>query len=565
MNVLVIGGVAGGASAAARLRRLDEDANITIIERTGFVSYANCGLPYYVGGVITDRRKLTLQTPQSFRDRFNIDVRVSQEALSINRDKKTVAIRRLGDGSTYEEPYDYLILSPGARAFVPDLPGFDSSEVYTLKTVEDALALHDAVDAEARSAVVIGAGFIGLEAAENLRERGLDVTVLQRPDHALPTVDADMAAYIHTTLRENGVDLRLRADVTAIRHEGGKSYVEWRDRATGKREADIQADIVVLAIGVLPESELAEAAGLELGVKKAIVVDEHMVTSDPSILAVGDAVQVINAVSGQPANIALAGPANKQGRIAASTIAGLDQSYKGTQGASVIKVFDLTVASTGLTEKAAKGAGLDFDYTITNSASHATYYPDSRSMTLKMLFEKPSGRVLGAQIAGYEGVDKRLDVLATAIGAGMTVYDLADLELSYAPPFSSAKDPVNFAGFVAQNVLDGLVDQVHWDRALAPGENEVVLDVRTDKEWDGGHLVGALHIPVDELRERLGELPREKRLLVHCRTGLRSYIACRILKQKGFDCANISGGYLFLETVQKGTPAPKEGRGPCGL
>ncbi len=576
MKVLIIGGVAGGATAAARLRRLDETAEIVVIERTGYVSYANCGLPYYVGGAIKDRAKLTLQTPESFRSRFNVDVRVRQEAVAIDRAAKTVAIRRLEDGSEYAESYDKLILSPGAKATVPDLPGMDAKRLFTLRTVEDTFAIADFIEREhPRTATVVGAGFIGLEMAENLTERGIKVTVLQRGGHAMPTLDGDMAALVHNALREHGVTLMLGAGVTGFeeREDGGM-------RTLLKSADPVESDMVLLSVGVTPESDLAREAGLDLGLRGAIKVDEHMRTSDPDIYAVGDAVQVKNFATGDAALIALAGPANKQGRIAADNICGIPRAFKGSQGSSVMKLFDGTVASTGLTCKAAEAAGLGFDYVLLAPANHATYYPGSSSMTLKVVFERSSGRILGAQAVGREGVEKRIDVIATAMRARMTASDLTELDLCYAPPYSSAKDPVNMAGYIIENILEDRVRQVTWDDVAAAGltgeggEAEgaaesktapALLDCRTDGEFARAHIPGALRVPLDDLRGRLDELPRDRDIWVHCQSGLRSYVACRILSQHGFSCANVAGGYGFYEQTALDRCVRTEGVGPCGM
>lgn len=575
MKVVIVGGVAGGASAAARLRRLDETAEIIMIERTGYVSYANCGLPYYVGGVIADKRKLTLQTPESFRKRFHVDVRVRQEVTSIDRAAKTVAVRRLDDGSDYVLPYDKLILSPGARPLAPALPGLDAKQLFTLRTVEDTFAIAEFIEAsKPASAVVVGAGFIGMEMAENLVERGIEVTMVQRDPHVMPTLDADMAALAQNELRAHGVRLLLNANVTGfVEREGGIAV-------SVEGGAPLEADLAVLAIGVAPESELARNAGLELGVRGSIKVDERMVTSDPDILAVGDAVEVRNFATGEPALIALAGPANRQGRIAADVVCGIDRAYKGSQGTSVMKLFDLTVASTGLTCRAAQASGLDFDAVVLSPANHATYYPGASTITLKVVFERESGLILGAQAIGREGAEKRIDVVATAMRAHMDARDLAELDLAYAPPYSSAKDPVNVAGYMIQNIVEGLVKQVDWHDVLAAGfpaldedatakaageKAPVLIDVRTDGEYAHGHVEGALHIPLDELRDRLDELPRDRELWVHCQTGLRSYLACRILAQHGFDCANVAGGYVLYQQVALNQQAQEQGAGPCGL
>ncbi len=594
MKVVIVGGVAGGATAAARLRRLDENAEIIIIERTHYVSYANCGLPYYIGGTITDRNKLTLQTPESFRSRFNIDVRVDQEVTRIDRKAQQVEIRNLVSGETYSETYDKLILSPGAHPVMPNLPGIHSSRIYTLHTVEDTFAIADYLEklqAEQANrplatpkplrATVVGGGFIGLEMAENLVDRGVDVAVLQRPNHLMHSLDPDIASLLHNRMREADIILKLGADVTSFSETANEIITSFKNKGdeTGISNQTITSDIVILAIGVAPESTLAKDAGLELGIKGAIKVNEHLLTSDPHIYAIGDAIETTQVASGQPAHIALAGPANKQGRIVADHICGIARTFAGSMGSSVMKAFDLTVATTGLSTKAAESAGIKFDSIIITPASHATYYPGAHTMTMKVLFEQPTGRILGAQIIGGEGVDKRIDVLAVAIKAGMTAFDLTEIDLAYAPPYASAKDPVNMAGYVIENILEGTVEQIHWDEALtrASSDDEVViLDTRTQAEFDRGHIGNnkscgedtihpVIHIPVDELRERLEELPHDKKLFVHCATGIRSYIACRILSQHGFTCANIAGGYNFYQALKLDHNAETKNVGDCGL
>ncbi len=544
-KILIIGGVAGGATAAARLRRLDESAEIVILERSGYVSYANCGLPYYISGVIEERDDLTLQSPQSFRSRFNIEVRVKNEAISIDRQAKTVTVRRLEDGSEYTESYDSLILSPGGKALIPELPGVDSDRVKTLRTVEDALELRRIADERPERVVVVGGGFIGLETAENLIHAGIGVTLLQRSRQVLPPLDADMAAELHTYLREKGVDLRFEQTLEGFEERDGALYVKV------KGSEDIRCGYAVLAVGVVPESGLAREAGLELGPKGSIVVDSYMRTSDPSIYAVGDAVVVRQFVSGQATVIPLAGPANKQGRIAADNIFGIGSQYKGTLGSTIIKIFDMTFAATGLNEKAAIAAGVPYDKVLSYSASHAGYYPGGENMTIKLLFEPSSGQVLGAQISGGAGVDKRIDVLATAIRMGLSTEDLSELELAYAPPYSSAKDPVNMLGFMAENVRMGLVKQFHWSDVaeLVKNENVTLLDVRGVGEFVRGRIGDAVNIPLPDLRERLGELDKGKPVYVNCYSGMRSYIACRILSGNGFDCYNLSGGWRFYDSV----------------
>lgn len=561
MKVLIVGGVAGGATAAARLRRLDESAEIIVFERSGFVSYANCGLPYYIGGVIENKEELTLQTPEGFWERFRIDVRVQQEVTKINPEAKTVSVRNLANGETYEESYDKLILSPGAKPTKPDMPGVDSKRLFTLRTVEDTLRIRTFVETQKpKTAVLVGGGYIGLEVAENLCEMGVQVTIVQRPKQLMNTLDFDMATFVHAKLRQKGVQLHLGASV--IGFEDGENGIS----VLLKDEQTLSSDMVLLAIGVAPDSSLAGDAGLALGAKGSIVVSDKMETSVPDIYAVGDAVQVKHSVSGLDAVISLAGPANKQGRIAADNICGGESHYYGSMGSSVIKIFDLTVASTGLTEKAAQAAGIDCDRVMLFPASHATYYPGAKTMTMKVVFEKNTQRLLGAQIIGYDGVDKRLDVLATAIHFGASAIALKDLDLAYAPPYSSAKDPVNMAGFMIENIALGKVKQFHWDEvASLPRDGSVtLLDTRTDYEYSRGHADGFVNIPVDELRERMGEIDKTKPVYVMCQSGLRSYLACRILAQNCFDCYNFSGGYRFYEAVTK-EKALVECSYPCGM
>ena len=546
MKVVIVGGVAGGATAAARIRRLDEQAEIVVFERSGYISYANCGLPYYIGGVIEDAGELTLQTPESFFTRFRVQIKVLHEVTAIHPDRKTVSVTNLQTGERFEESYDKLLLSPGAKPTQPRFPGADSDRLFTLRTVEDTLRIRAYIDEHhPRSAVLAGGGFIGLELAENLRELGMDVTIVQKPMHLMTPFDADMAALIHGEMRRHGVKLALGHTVEGFAQRDGGMDVLLQDAAP------LHADMVILAIGVTPDTALAKEAGLELGVRGSIVVNDRMETSVPDIYAVGDAVQVRHFVTGQDALIALAGPANKQGRIAADNICGGDSRYTGSQGSSVLKVFDMTAALTGLNETQAAAAGLDADSVILSPMSHAGYYPGGRVMTMKVVFEKATYRLLGAQIVGYEGVDKRIDVLATAIRAGMKATELKDLELAYAPPYSSAKDPVNMAGFMVDNIARGLLRQWHLaDADSLPRDGSVtLLDTRTPGEYSAGHIEGFINIPVDDLRERLHELDRTKPVYVICQSGLRSYIACRILAGHGFDCYNFSGGYRFYATV----------------
>ena len=546
MKVVIIGGVAGGATAAARLRRLNETAEIVVFERSGYISYANCGLPYYIGGVIEEPEALTLQTPESFFARFRVDMRVRHEVAAIHPDKKAVSVKALETGEEFEEHYDKLILSPGASPTQPRLPGVGIGKVFTLRTVEDTFRIKDYINAHhPKSAVLAGGGFISLELAENLRELEIEVTIVQRPKQLMNPFDPDMAAFIHGEARRHGIRLALGHTVEGFAERDGGVDVLLKD-------ADpLHADMVVLAIGVTPDTVLAKEAGLELGLKGSIVVNDRMETSVPDIYAVGDAVQVKHSVTGQDAVISLAGPANKQGRIAADNICGGDSRYLGSQGSSVIKVFDLTAASTGVNETNAKKAGLDVDTVILSPMSHAGYYPGGKLMTMKVVFEKGTYRLLGAQIVGYDGVDKRIDVLATAIHAGLTAIQLKDLDLAYAPPYSSAKDPVNMAGFMVENLASGVVKQFHIEdvNALPHDGSVTLLDVRTPQEYAGGHIKGFRNIPVDELRERLDEIGNGKPVYVICQSGLRSYIACRVLAGYGYEAYNFAGGFRFYDAV----------------
>ncbi len=561
MKIVIVGGVAGGASAAARLRRLDEQAEIIIFERSGYISYANCGLPYYIGGSISDADDLTLQTPRSFNRRFNVSVNVLHEVTSIDSQAKTVTVKNLATGEQFTESYDKLILSPGAKPTLPQLPGIDNERIFTLRTVEDTMGIHAFIEQfKPKSAVIAGGGYIGIEMAENLRHLGLDVTIVQRPKQLLNTLDQDMASFVHAKMRAEGVSLKLGSSVTGFEGRGDSLDVLLKD------EEPINTDMVLMAVGVSPDSALAKTAGLELGIKGSIVVNEHMESSVKDIYAVGDAVEVKHYITGDKALISLAGPANKQGRIAADNICGIESVYRGTQGSSVIKLFDLTVATTGINEAAAQKAGLSYEKLVLSPASHAGYYPGGKIMTIKLLYEKESLRILGAQIVGGDGVDKRIDVIATAIRAGLKVTELQELELAYAPPYSSAKDPVNLAGFMADNIVSGRVSQFHWDEipALRLDEKAFLLDSRTPGEYERGHAEGFVNIPLDRIRERIGEIPAGKRVYVMCQSGLRSYIACRMIEQLGFECYNFSGGYRFYNSVYTEQAAAQQGF-PCGM
>lgn len=561
MKVVIVGGVAGGATAAARIRRLDEHAEIIVFEKSGYISYANCGLPYYIGGVISDPEELTLQTPESFFDRFRINVKVRHEVIAVRPEKKTVTVKDLASGKVFEETYDKLLLSPGAKPVKPPFKGLESEKLFTLRTVEDTFRIKEYVEKhKPRLAVIAGGGFIGLETAENLRELGMEVTVVQSQEQLMTPFDADMAAFIHAEARKHGVNLALGHRVEDVYESDGQMEVRLQNAAP------LRADMVILAIGVSPDTALAKAAGLQLGLKDSIVVNDRMETSCPDIYAVGDAVQVRHFVTKEESLISLAGPANKQGRIAADNICGGDSRFGGSQGSSVIKVFSLTAASTGINERTAKALGIDCDKVILSPLSHAGYYPGGRLMTMKVVFEKGTYRLLGAQIIGSEGVDKRIDVLATAIRAGMKATELKELDLAYAPPYSSAKDPVNIAGFIIDNIAKGLVRQWYMEEADAlPRDGRVILlDVRTAEEYEHGHIDGFINIPVDELRDRLTELDRKKPVYIICQSGLRSYIADRILTGYGFDCYNFAGGFRFYAAVKR-NQAMSRSATACGM
>lgn len=544
MKVIIIGGVAGGASAAARLRRLDERAEIIMLERGEYISFANCGLPYYIGGAITQKKALTLQNPRSFHERFNVDVRINSEAVGIDPHTKTVTVKDLAGGGTYEEHYDKLILSPGAKPVKPAIEGIGSDRIFTLRDIPDTLAIKNYMEqAHPRSAIVVGGGYIGVETAENLKAAGLDVTIVELQDHLIAPLDYDMAADVHRYLADSGVKLILNNGVTKIEDKGALNVTLQMGQAA--------ADMMIMAVGVTPENTLAKESGIELNERGSILTRPTMQTNFPDIYAVGDAVEVEDFITKQPAFIPLAGPANKQGRIAADQICGIPSEYTGTQGSSIIKIFNMTAAATGVNEKAAKKSGMDYDKTYIYSTSHAGYYPGANNMSIKVLWDKQTLKLLGAQIVGFDGVDKRMDVLAAAIRFGAKVTDLTSLELCYAPPFGSAKDPVNMVGFVAENVITGKLRQFFWDDVdRLPRDGSVtLLDVRTSAEAAAGKIDGFDHIPLDSLRSRIGEIPSGKPVYIHCHSGLRSYIACRILSAYGFTCYSLAGGYRMYDSA----------------
>ncbi|NDL67974.1 FAD-dependent oxidoreductase [Anaerotalea alkaliphila] len=542
MKVVIVGGVAGGATAAARLRRVDENAEIILFERGEYISFANCGLPYYIGGTIEDRDELLLQTPESFNERFGVDVRVLNEVVSIDKEGKKVSVQDHKSGKTYDESYDVLVLSPGSTPLRPPIPGIDGKNIFSLWNIPDTDAIKAFVNEhDLESATVIGGGFIGLEMAENLHDLGLKVNIAEMAPQVMMPIDFEMAQIVHGHLKKKGVQLHLNNGVKEFVQNGDGTEVVLSD---GTR---IPSDLVILSIGIKPNGELAKAAGLEVNERGGIVVDENLKTSDENIYALGDAADVVDFINGGKTMIPLAGPANKQGRIVADNIAGASKRYKGSQGTSVAKVFDLTVSSTGTNEKTLQRLGKVYgkDYHVVHALpnSHAGYYPGAQTIWIKLLFAA-DGKVLGAQAVGTEGVEKRIDVIATAIRFGASVYDLTELELAYAPPYSSAKDPVNMVGFVAENILDGLMDPIRVEEIPDVDlEKSVFLDVRTEYEHKRGTIPGSLHIPVDELRERVGELDSSKEIVIFCAVGVRGHVASRILGQKGFKTRNLMGGF----------------------
>lgn len=561
MKVVIIGGVAGGATAAARIRRIDENAEIIVFERSDFISYANCGLPYYIGGIIEDENDLTLQTPESFWERFRVNMRINHEVLSINTKKKTVVVKNLKSGKEFEESYDKLLLSPGAKPIKPNLKGIESNKIFTLRTVEDTLKLKQYINKKMpKSAVIVGGGFIGIEVAENLNKLGINITLIEASKQLMSPFDSDMVSFIHSEIRKNNINLMLNSIVDGFEDTNDGINVILKESFI------IKADMVIMAIGVSPETCLAKNAGLELGIKGSIVVNDKMETSVPDIYAVGDAVQIKNFITNNDTLISLAGPANKQGRIAADNICGGNSHYTGAQGSSIIKIFDLTAATTGINERIANQIGINYDKVVLSPMSHAGYYPGGKVMTLKVLFEKDTYRLLGAQIVGFDGVDKRIDVLATAIRAKMKAYNLSELDLAYAPPYSSAKDPINMAGFIIDNIKNDIVKQWYYeDVDNLPNDGSItLLDTRTVREYERGHINGFINIPVDELRERINELDKTKPVYVICQSGLRSYIATRILMGNGFNAYNFAGGYRFYDSI-KNDHNLIEKCTPCGM
>lgn len=552
-KIVIVGGVAAGMSAAARARRLSEESEIVIFERSGYVSFANCGLPYYLGKEIPAQDNLILQTPESLKQRFNLDVRTHHEVTEINTQEKFVSVRKTDTGEEHREPYDELVLAVGAAPVKPPVPGIDLPGMFSLRTVEDVEAIESwIVEKNPEHVVIAGGGFIGLETAEQLARRGLKIMLVDAQDQVLRPLDREIADLVHQELRENGIELKLSSPIKSFLHPRDHQGVSKSPHAcwvvAGEHDP-VPADLVILGLGVKPEITLARQAGLEIGELGGIRVNANLQTSAESVWAVGDAVEVVQPVSKQWTRIALGGPANRQGRIVADNLFGGTSTYDGTFGTFILRVFELAVASTGLNEEQLRRAGIPFETIHVHPSQHASYFPGAERLTIKILFRRKTGRLLGAQIVGKDGVDKRIDVLATALKAQMTIDDLADLELAYAPPFGSAKDAINLAGMVGENIVSGLLDQVQWhELGQLKTEKTCILDVRSPSERAKGHIPDSLHIPLPELRKRLSEIPAGKTIVVSCQSGQRSYYASRLLVQKGFTVKNLAGGYLTWKT-----------------
>lgn len=550
-KIVIVGGVAGGASAAARARRLSEDAEIIMLERGPFVSFANCGLPYHIGGDIKDRSKLLLQTPESFLARFNVDVRVMNEVVSINRADKTVTIKNLIDASEYNESYDFLLLSPGAAPFIPAIAGIDNPLTYSLRNIPDMDRIIQTIQTnKPKHATVVGGGFIGLEMMEAFHQLGIETTLIEMADQVMTPVDKEMAGFAHAEIKQHGIDLRLGVALESV------EFIPEEDN-TGKLALTLNngdtlsTELLIMSIGVRPETKLAQEAGLQLGELGGIYTDSSMQTSDPAIFAVGDAIEDTDFVTGKSGFVPLAGPANRQGRMAADNMLGRSETYQGTQGTSIVKIFDLAVASVGKNEKVLKREGIAYEKVYVHTASHAGYYPGAEIVSLKMLFSPETGKILGAQAAGKDGVDKRIDILAVAQRAGMTVEQLQHLELTYAPPYGSAKDVINQAAFVANNILKGDATPIHFNEIDNLTEDQILLDVRNPGELENvGFIEGAINIPVDQLRGRMNELPKDKEIVIYCQVGLRGNVAYRQLVNNGFKARNLIGGYRTYKFAQ---------------
>ncbi|MEZ8426797.1 FAD-dependent oxidoreductase [Vibrio cyclitrophicus] len=561
-KIVIIGGVAGGASAAARARRLSEEAEIIMFERGPFVSFANCGLPYHIGGDIEDRSKLLLQTPESFLARFNVDARVMNEVTSIDRTNKTVTVKNLVDGSHYSESYDFLLLSPGASAVVPPISGIDNPLTHSLRNIPDMDRIIETIQMnKPEHATVVGGGFIGLEMMEAFHQLGIKTSLIEMADQVMTPVDREMAGFAHAEIREKGIDLKLGVALESVKYipnehiasfDSGESekhqHLEGELELTLNNGETLTTDILIMAIGVRPETKLAQEAGLQLGAFGGIYTNEFMQTSDPSIYSVGDAIEDKDFVTGEQTLVPLAGPANRQGRMAADNMLGRQEAYQGTQGTAICKIFDLAVASTGKNEKQLKQSGISYEKVYVHTASHASYYPGAQVVSFKMLFDPKTGKILGAQAVGKDGVDKRIDVMAVAQRAGMTVDQLQHLELTYAPPYGSAKDVINQAAFVANNIIKGDATPIHFDEIETLSDNQLLLDVRNPGELEnGGFIEGAINIPVDQLRHRMSELPiDDKEIVIYCQVGLRGNVAYRQLVNNGFKARNLIGGYRTL-------------------
>ncbi len=560
-KIVIIGGVAGGASAAARARRLSEEAEIIMFERGPFVSFANCGLPYHIGGDIEDRSKLLLQTPESFLARFNVDARVMNEVTSIDRTNKTVTVKNLVDGSHYSESYDFLLLSPGASAVVPPISGIDNPLTHSLRNIPDMDRIIETIQMnKPEHATVVGGGFIGLEMMEAFHQLGIKTSLIEMADQVMTPVDREMAGFAHAEIREKGIDLKLGVALESVKYipnehiasfDSGESekhqHLEGELELTLNNGETLTTDILIMAIGVRPETKLAQEAGLQLGAFGGIYTNEFMQTSDPSIYSVGDAIEDKDFVTGEQTLVPLAGPANRQGRMAADNMLGRQEAYQGTQGTAICKIFDLAVASTGKNEKQLKQSGISYEKVYVHTASHASYYPGAQVVSFKMLFDPKTGKILGAQAVGKDGVDKRIDVMAVAQRAGMTVDQLQHLELTYAPPYGSAKDVINQAAFVANNIIKGDATPIHFDEIETLSDNQLLLDIRNPGELEnGGFIEGAINIPVDQLRHRMSELPIDKEIVIYCQVGLRGNVAYRQLVNNGFKARNLIGGYRTL-------------------
>ncbi|MEZ9516218.1 FAD-dependent oxidoreductase [Vibrio splendidus] len=560
-KIVIIGGVAGGASAAARARRLSEDAEIIMFERGPFVSFANCGLPYHIGGDIQDRSKLLLQTPESFLARFNVDARVMNEVVSIDRTNKSVSVKNLVDGSKYNESYDFLLLSPGASAVVPPISGIDNPLTHSLRNIPDMDRIIETIQMnKPEHATVVGGGFIGLEMMEAFHQLGIKTSLIEMADQVMTPVDREMAGFAHAEIRQKGIDLKLGIALESVKYvpnehiasfDSGESekhqHLEGELELTLNNGETLTTDILIMAIGVRPETKLAQEAGLQLGTFGGIYTNEYMQTSDPSIYAVGDAIEDQDFVTGEQTLVPLAGPANRQGRMAANNMLGRQETYQGTQGTAICKIFDIAVASTGKNEKQLKRSGIDYEKVYVHTASHASYYPGAEVVSFKMLFDPKTGKILGAQAVGKDGIDKRIDIMAVAQRAGMTVEQLQHLELTYAPPYGSAKDVINQAAFVANNIIKGDSTPIHFDEIETLGDHQILLDVRNPGELEnGGFIEGAINIPVDQLRNRMNELPTDKEIVIYCQVGLRGNVAYRQLVNNGFKARNLIGGYRTL-------------------